>query len=480
MPRIRLAGFVGPSYTSESRIAAYDRAVNIYPEKIESGTGQADYAQYMGPGYTTFVTLPDAPVRGLYTLNGVAWAVGGETLYQLPTPGGALIAPVALTTGVSNPDDGWVTIAGNGDGGHQLLLSSGSFKFSFDIPTNVLTEQVGPANQVGFLDGYGIALDTARSEISLSALEDFSSWDPLDVAQRNDAADKWVSMLVHQAGKEIWLFGNQTTVPWYNNGDAAFPFAPNPNVFIAQGIAAPLSAAVLKGSPIWLGQGIGGGGIVYWANGYTPVRVSTHAVELAFADYTIDQAQAFVYEELGHSFYVLTFPEATWVFDATTGFWHERGEWNGWSYDALPINGHIYFNGVHLVGSPDSGIIYQQSKTLLTDTSGVGLRWLRRTPHLAQLHQRMIVDRFELLMEVGIGLPTGQGSDPQIALSWSANGGQTWGPERSQSVGVAGAFNTRPYWRQLGQGRDFVFELTGSDPIPYRLLDAFLDVRVER
>ncbi len=429
----------------------------------------------------------------MYTLNGITWAVGGSSLYQLPTTLGG--SPTLLTTGVSNPDGSWVTIAGNGDAGHQLLLASGSSKFCFDIPSNTLTLQDGLAQQVGFLAGYGIALDTARSEFRLSGLENFASWDPLDVTQRSDAPDKWIALLVHQAGREMWLFGTQTTSVYYIGNDPAIPFVPNPSVFITQGIVAPNSAAVLKGSPIWLGQGIGGGGRVYWANGYTPTQVSTAAVELAFAGYTAAQlagAQAYVYEEIGHSFYVLTFPEistfsetvipgATWVFDAVTSFWHERGIWNGWSYDALPLQGHVYANGVHLVGSTDdSGIIYQQSKSLLTNTAGTGIRWMRRCPHVASLHQRMIIDRFELLMEVGLGLASGQGSDPVLSLAWSRDGGETWGPARSLSMGAAGAFATRPYQRQLGLGRDWVFELSGNEPIPTRLIDAFIDVRLER
>lgn len=486
MARVRLPGFVGPSYTSESRIAAYDRSVNLYAEPIESGTGQAPYTLYLAPGYTEFCELPTSPVRGFFTLNGVSWAVGGESLYQLPTTAGDDLT--LLTAGLANPSDDWVTIAGNGDGGFQLMLSSGSFKYCFDLRTNTLTQIAGTANQVGFLDGYFLAIDAARSELSISALEDGTSWDAADVAQRNDAADKWVSMLVHQAGKEIWLFGTQSASVYYNNVDAAstgtaFPFVPNPSVFITYGIVAPDSADVLNGAPIWLTQGIDGGAEVRWAQGYTPVRVSTHATETAWAGYsTVSDARSFTYQERGHSFYVLTFPtaNATWVFDATTGFWHERGLWNGWSYDALPVIGHIFANGMHLVGSPDSGVIYQQDKSILTTTTGIGQRWLRRAPHVAQMRQFLIIDAFELLMEVGLGLASGQGSDPMVSLAKSVDGGQTWSAPRSKSVGPVGAFTTRPIWRQFGRGDDWVFELTGSDPIPVRLLDAFLEVRVAR
>ncbi len=490
MPRVKLPGFIGPSYTSESRIAAYDRSVNVYPEQIESGTGQNSYVLYMAPGYTAFCTLPDTPVRGFYTLNGTTWAVGGESLYRLPTTLGG--TPTLLTTGITNPDGGWVTIAGNGDAGHQLVLSSGSFKFCFDIPSNTLTLQSGLAQQVGFLAGYGIALDTARSEFALSDLENFASWDPLDVTQRSDAPDKWIAMLVHQNGREMWLFGSQTTSVYYIGNDPAIPFVPNPSVFITQGTAAPLSPSVLKGSPIWLGQGIGGDRVVYWANGYTPTRVSTHAVEDAFAVFTPGQiaaAQGFVYEELGHSFYVLTFPAvstfsetvipgATWVFDGTTSLWHERGVWNGWRYDALPIIGHVFANGVHLVGSPTSGVIYQMSKSLLLGTNGIGQRWLRRCPHVSKNHSFMVIDAWEILSEVGLGLPSGQGSNPMMMGSWSRNGGQTFSPEQSKSMGRVGAFSTRVIFRSLGRGNDFVLEASGSDPLIQRLIDAFIHVRL--
>jgi len=484
MARIRIPGFVGPSYTPESRVAAYDRTVNLIAEKVESGTGQAPYTLYLTPGFQEFCELDDTPVRGMFTLNGTTWAVGGESLYRLPTTTGG--SPTLLTTGITNIDGSWVTIAGNGDAGHQLLLSSSSFKFCFDLETNTLTQPAGIANQVGYLDGYGIAVDTSRSEIALSALNNFNDWDPLDVAQRNDAPDKWVSMLVHQAGKEIWLFGTQSAQVRYNDPGAAlageFPFVPNPNVFITQGIQASNSAAVLKGSPMWLGQGIDGGGVFYWANGYTPVRVSTHAVETAMAGYsTVSDARAIAYEERGHYFYQVTFPtaNAVWVFDATTGFWHERGEWNGWNWDALPIIGHVFANGRHLVGSPDSGVIYTMSKELLRSTNGEPQRWLRRAPHVAKDHSFLIVDRLELLMETGLGLPSGQGANPMVSLSWSQDGGQTFGAERSQSAGRVGAFNTKVEWRKLGWGEDWVFQVTGSDPIPWRLLDAFIDVRAE-
>src|SRR5450830_924103 len=123
---MRYPGFVGPSARSRSKIACDDRAVNLFTVKNESGTGKAPYTLYRTPGYQAWCVLGTgvSPVRGLYTLNNISWAVAGGTLYELPTTlsGTATV----LATGLANPDDGPVSIAGNGDGGFQLVIAAGS------------------------------------------------------------------------------------------------------------------------------------------------------------------------------------------------------------------------------------------------------------------------------------------------------------------------------------------------------------------
>jgi hypothetical protein len=174
------------------------------------------------------------------------------------------------------------------------------------------------------------------------------------------------------AHKEIWLFGTQTTEVWYNAGTAPFPFAPRPDVFIEHGILAPSSAAILNNAPAWLGQSGDGGAVVYHGAGYQARRISTHALEYAFSTYeTLTDADAWTYQDQGHSFYVLTFPTArvTWVYDAIAGVWHERGSWNGFQFVELPVRGHAWANGLHLVGGRTSGRIYQMAIDLTTDAA---------------------------------------------------------------------------------------------------------------
>jgi hypothetical protein len=80
-------------------------------------------------------------------------------------------------------------------------------------------------------------------------------------------------------------------------------------------------------------------------------------------------------------------------------------------------------------------------------------------------------------METGVGLTTGQGSDPQMMLRWSDDGGQTWSNVHTVSAGAIGAFSARAEWWQLGQARDRVFEVSCADPVPISLIDCYLEMR---
>jgi len=415
-------GFVGPSYTTQSKIAADDRTVNWIPSKIESGTGPAAYVFDPAPGFQSYCTLGDTPVRGFFSLNGGDFAVGGENLYELPSSSGG--SPILRAEGIVNLDNTPVSIAGNGDGGHQLMLASCSKLYCFELLTNTLTLIPDiTATFVVFQDGYFIALNPNTSTIYLSALENGLSWDLLDAAQRNDSPDKWLSMIVRP--KEVWLFGSESTSVYYDDGNADFPFVPNPSVAIPYGCPAPYSVGLVYGSPIWLANDLT---VRYAAgNGYTGQRVSTHAVEFAIAGYAqdsiISDADCFTYEENGHAFYVLNFPTAgaTWVFD---------------------------------------------------------LRRVRRAPHLVEGLKRIRYGLFRLHMEVGLGLASGQGSNPLAMLRYSNDGGQTWSEPTTASAGRVGNSGALVDWFQLGQARDRVFELSVSDPIPWRLVQAFLRMSV--
>lgn len=63
-----------------------------------------------------------------------------------------------------------------------------------------------------------------------------------------------------------------------------------------------------------------------------------------------------------------------------------------------------------------------------------------------------------------------QGSDPQIMLQVSRNNGNTFGKEKWKSIGKVGKYFTRVRWTRLGSAKDFVFQLTMTDPVPFEII----------
>ena len=106
---------------------------------------------------------------------------------------------------------------------------------------------------------------------------------------------------------------------------STFPFDVIPGGFIEQGTSCIAPPVKLDNSIFWMGGDERGAGIGWRAEGYTPRRISTHAIELAWQGYaTIADMVSYAYQDQGHSFWVLYFPtaNATWVYDVASGMWH--------------------------------------------------------------------------------------------------------------------------------------------------------------
>lgn len=480
--------FLGPAYRSASYMADAERCVNWFLEANESAGAETKHVMLPTPGIETFCGIAASPMRGGYTCQTVTgerpFVVCGDRLYELTNvvygSDGQAISCSAVERGAMGfSATALATFAWNGDAGNQLLVADGTGDaYSLDLGTLAFNKELtGTATMVAYLSSRGLALDSSTGTLRISDLDDFTTWDPTQVVQNSATADPWVAMsVVHN---EIWLFGTQTSQVWGDTGAFPFPFAPLPGALIEQGISAPFSWGH-AGTPLaWMGRSDQGFTTVWRANGWQAERISTSAIEQAIGSYpVISDAVGWYYGQDGHYFFLLMFPTAgkTWVYDALTSLWHERAYWNRTTgeWEAYRVwCGFVAF-GRNLCGDRAAGTIYRLDTTLAVDVDGLGTRRERQAPRLAQDQNRVRYESLQLVMDVGIGNRIDPGADPQVMLSTSCDGGQTFGPERWTSAGKLGAYGTRVRWTRLGQARNFVFKVVVSDPVLWRITDAVL------
>ena len=73
--------------------------------------------------------------------------------------------------------------------------------------------------------------------------------------------------------------------------------------------------------------------------------------------------------------------------------------------------------------------------------------------------------RLEIEFKPGSAQQTGTFTNPQAILTWSDDGGQTFGNDHFASLGQSGQTKNRCIWRRLGIARDRVYQVTVSDPV---------------
>jgi hypothetical protein len=472
---MRFQGFIGPTYEQRSVNVDAQKCVNMYPELNELGMGKAGerFALVGTPGLELLVTIGDGPIRGMHVgSNGTLYVVSDNKVYSVSS------AWVATELGTLDTTSGNVSFADNGtqacfvDGtsGYIITLSSGAF-------AKITDPDFQPADQVTFQDGYFIFNRTGTQQFFISAINDGTSFDALEIASAEGNPDNIVAILSNN--RDLWLFGGNSTEVWFNSGNADFPFERIQGAFVEHGCEAPWSVQKMENTLFWLGKDEQGGGVVYMASGYQPQRISTHPVEVALRTYgDLSNGRAWTYQQDGHNFYCLNFDGAstTWVFDASTNMWHERQYLNNGDLERHRADTHGYVYSTHVVGDYQNGRLYRLSDTVYTDNT-VAIVRRRRSPHIStQSLDRVFYNEFQLDIEAGVGLATGQGSDPQAMLRFSDDGGNTWSNEKWTSFGVIGATKKRALWRRLGASRDRIFEISISDPVPVILIGAELGI----
>lgn len=499
---MRLKGFIGPAYTLNSVNADCQATVNLYPEINEIGTGKEGEVAALRstPGLTKLCDVGTGPIRCVHVNpDGKILVASGNKLYHV-TYSGSSWSATSVGTGTFSTSTGRIiarSAKGTGPLGLSItVLVDGTSKYLYDADPSTTSPLLGTlvdfasaglalgvpdATFVEWIDGYFIynAVDSEQFYVSGWAS---LTVDPLSFASAEGNPDDILSIIASQ--RDLIMLGERSCEIFADTGNPEFPFERVQGGFIEKGCAAPYSVAKIDTVVFWLGRDESGQGVVYAAAGLRPERVSTHAIETAIKGYAdITTASAFTYQSGGHSYYVLNFSEATWVYDLATKMWHQRAYTNAGILERHRAECYAFSPqyGMHVVSDYATTALYKLDESVYDD-DGDAITRLRASPHGGNSLKNIFYKSFQLDMETGIGLVSGQGSDPQVMLQWSDDGGHTWSDETWTSAGGQaggiGDYLKRVIWRRLGRSRDRVWRVKITDPVPITLLGAEVDFEI--
>jgi hypothetical protein len=457
----------GSGITAGTIITALGGSAAISYSITSGGTGYAvgDTVTVTGGIYSqqatyTVATVAAGVVTGLTPVSYGVYTVQPGTPASTTTSGNGTGLTLTLTFGTGTGGTGSYVVNGT-----QTVGSETMYALNFSVLPSSDGGFSG-ADVVDIVDNYFVYNRPNTQQWGASGI--LSPISPqLSFSSKDGAPDNLVSIIVDH--REVYLLGETSSEVWIDAGLFPFPFQRIPGTNTQHGIAAKFSVARLGNSFAYVSRNLRGQAQIMMMNGYTPTRISTHAVENTLVDKYISDARAWTYQLEGHEVYVVSFPtlDLTWAYDVSTNMWHK------WlSVDNQNVfhrhrgNCQANFQNMNLVGDYANGLVYQLDKTNYTD-NGNEVRRIRRAPHMVSDYQRQYFDELQIYFQPGVGLSNGltANENPQAMLRWSDDGGSTWSNEHWTSIGQQGAYKNRAIWRRLGWARDRVFEVVVTDPI---------------
>lgn len=445
------------SAESRSLPLSAQRLVNYFTER-QRPDAKSQVPLFGVPGLTQFAVCGVGPIRGLWVMNGLLYAVSGSEFYVIPQNG----LSARIGTGIAG--SGVVSMA---DNGIQLCIVTGANGYIYNINgafNPITSPNFNGANTVEFFDDYFVFDWPQTNKFYLSALLNGTSFNGLDFASAEATPGFVVGTI--QNLQLLFIFCTDHIELWYDAGTNDFPFQRYTGGVLNYGCVSPQSIVKQDGAIFFLGSDK----VFYRLQGNVPIRISTHEIEHILAeDYDLTQAACLTYTLEGHKFVTLTLPASnrTLVFDISTGRWHERESWdaNNVSLGRWRANCAAQAYGNNYVGDAFNGTISLIDWTVYTELGNT----IRGLIHSAPLHKdklRVFVNRFELDVQAGVGLTSGQGSDPQIMLRYSKDGGETFSKIQPwRSLGKIGQRLKRLRWLSMGQAYVWVFQITITDPV---------------
>jgi len=412
------------------------------------------------PGLSPYLNMKadGGEVRGSWDMDGFLYTVCGSGVYRSKSGVKTTCTGALLTT------SGHVWMK---DNGIEVMIIDGSgygYTVTGTTVTQVTDVDFPVAQGLAYQDGYFMTVEKETGRWSISGLRDGTTWAALEYVTAESEPDDAVCPISDH--KEVTILGKDTMEAYRNTGNADFPFEVITAGHQEVGISAPHSPAQGDNTFFWLSthrQVLRAAGI-----GGSPTVVSTKQLEKRFQAFSkVDDAFGFCIVMLGFTWYVLGFPSQneTWVYNATTDRWHQWASYPSFlNVVRHRSNCYVYHDGNHLVGDYENGWLYKVDPIVYTD-DGQQIRSVHTFPPIQKKGDTIVHKRVQIKYKTGVGIVSGQGSDPQVMLQWSDDGMRTWSNQHWRSLGKIGEYKKPVFWNKLGRSESRIYRTIVTDPV---------------
>jgi hypothetical protein len=445
-----------PAVTAQSR-------VNCYAE-IQQDADRTKIALFGTPGKSLQADLGASPSRGVWSADTLAtplyFTVHAGTLYSVNNAGSATVI------GTINTTSGDVSMA---DDGTYLVLVDGSDGWVYNMVAPAGLNRITDANfttspkYVTWEDTYFIVTSNAATkQFQLSDNSDPTTWPAVNINFAGSGSGKLQAGIIDHS--VLHLFGDKYTEFWQHSGFADFPYAKIPSSSQEFGLASPWSLFKYDNSMAGLFKNNMGEVNFSRMSGFGLRRISNYELETLVNAYSnAADCTGFGFMLGGHPMAQFNFPTAdkTWLYDEATQMWGELQDSAGsrdWG------SKYCTFLNQRLVTDYRNGKIYKLDPNVYTN-NGETLPFEVTSKHIWNDDKEIGISQIQVDIQSGVGLATGQGSNPQIMLSVSRDGGTSFTNIAWASMGKVGEYTKRVIWRNLGGAKDWVLRLRITDPV---------------
>lgn len=375
---------------------------------------------------------------------------------------GALSGALPVTLARNNASPTPHNLAVTGSGCFNLFTGSAPTAFAdADLP--------GSPTSVEFFEGYFL-WTFGDGRIFASNLNSVSVASNSFTTEQGLVARRGLSY----AGR-FYVFGDKWTGVYRNAATSPFPLARE--VTIPRGIIGTHAVAGTelgwRNEPIFVGDDF----IVYSLSGYSITPISTDDVsrdiQEAVAAGEADLLEASVYMYGGNAFWTLTWPgHWTWEYNLATKEWNERS-----SYGRSDWRGRksIRMFDRWLVGDDATGHLFEVSGSyFLEDVDALIWRVISGVSHA--FPRGILISRASFHMTAGVGEIALQ-ADPKVLISWSLDGGHSYGNPVVRRLGGPGETRFYPSVLSCGlsRGQGVRYQLVVSDPVHVALMGGAIE-----